>query len=75
MTGEPILDVFSIFVGRTPVSVMSYRPLGHNHDEFPHVQRQNIRGANRKRNRRQTKRLVKRYEQREAARDMRAELD
>lgn len=56
------------------MAVMDYRRLGHNHDEFPHVQRQNIRGQNRKENRRKTKREVKRFEQRQARRDMAAEL-
>lgn len=54
---------------------MDYRPLGHDRDEFPHVQRQNIRGANRRANRRKTARMVKRREQRNALRDMREQLN
>lgn len=49
------------------MAVMDYRRLGHNHDEFPHVQRKNIRGENRKGNRRKTKREVKRWDQHKAA--------
>jgi hypothetical protein len=54
---------------------MDYRRLGHLHDEFPHIQRKNIRGQNRRDNRRKTKREVKRYEQRQADRDMAADMN
>jgi hypothetical protein len=74
MSPEPVLDVLRIFTGG-PMSVMDYRPLGHERDEFPHVQRQNIRGANRRANRRKTARVVKRREQRNALRDMREQLN
>ena len=57
------------------MSVMDYRRLGYLNDEFPNIQRRNIRGANRKNNRRKTKREVKRYEQRVAARDMRDQMN
>lgn len=49
------------------MAVMDYSRLGHNNDEFPHVQRKNRRGLNRKLNRRKTKRLVKRWDQQAAA--------
>jgi hypothetical protein len=56
------------------MAVMDYSKLGHNHDEFPHVQSKNIRGQNRKGNRRKTKREVKRFDQHKAAKEIKAGL-